>query len=161
MVRRPRAAVLSQCNRSGFGLAARALFLLAAVRAAAAACTVTAQLGCFRDAGEHASKSERTLRTRVEDSASLEECAANCALHGFGDDGALRGVEYGTQCYCGHRLQACPAPGPMSVACQRPFPRAQSQLARFSPRFPARALSPARLSSWGARTSVRVVVVSI
>ena len=76
-------------------------------------CIVTAQIGCFVDAGEHADKRERVLKEQVEDANSLEDCAANCAAHGFGDD-AFKGVEYGSQCYCGHEMQGHPSKQPDS-----------------------------------------------
>jgi hypothetical protein len=76
-------------------------------------CTVTAQIGCFSDKGEHASPSERTLKTQVEDAKSLEECAAHCDAHGFTDND-LKGMEYGRQCYCGHSLQNQPTKEPDS-----------------------------------------------
>ena len=76
-------------------------------------CKVTARIGCFADAGEHVDKHKRVLEEQVENAKSLEDCAFHCAAHGFGDE-TFKGVEYGSQCYCGHRLRGNPAKQPDS-----------------------------------------------
>ena len=83
-------------------------------------CEVTAQVGCFEDVGEHADKRKRVLENQVEDAKSLADCAHHCAEHGFGNE-SFKGVEYGSQCYCGKQLQGHPIKKPnsdCSMSCE-------------------------------------------
>ena len=63
-------------------------------------CKVQSIVGCYADAAQH-----RILphQTSIQSTTlTLESCAAQCAADGYGNSTDLIGVEFGSQCFCGH-----------------------------------------------------------
>merc|ERR1712072_993454 len=89
-------------------------------------CKVTKQVGCYQDGGDRPTSSkpdilahEATSGTKGSPSNSKENCVVMCRMDGYGGDD-LVGVEYGTQCFCGHGF-AVKQPHP-SQKCNRKCP---------------------------------------
>ena len=69
-------------------------------------------LGCYTDTDtvrslNYSASAENCMPT--EGGNSLESCARLCCAAGFKAPADLMGVEYGCQCFCGHRLQNNPS----------------------------------------------------
>lgn len=87
-------------------------------------CVVTETIGCFAD-----SEASRVLPTAAgpvgcsstSGGNTHQSCAATCIRAGFGGAADVFGVEFGCQCWCGHRLvnttQARPAAECSAMRC--------------------------------------------
>ena len=95
-------------------------------------CKVQSIVGCYADAAQH-----RILphQTSIQSTTlTLESCAAQCAADGYGNSTDLIGVEFGSQCFCGHAFdpnqnltqynisicQAIKCPGSKSLPGEKP-----------------------------------------
>lgn len=70
-------------------------------------CTVASVVGCYGDSAIKRILSHQTS-SPSSSSLTLETCATQCAQDGYYLTSDLIGVEFGTQCFCGHSFATTP-----------------------------------------------------